>query len=48
MLALAERSQHRGLYPGMAEEIKEDYHMKYIAYGSNMVTEQMAFRCPNA
>jgi len=22
--------------------------MKYIAYGSNMVTEQMAFRCPNA
>ena len=22
--------------------------MKYIAYGSNMVQEQMAFRCPNA
>ena len=22
--------------------------MKYIAYGSNMVEEQMAFRCPNA
>ena len=22
--------------------------MKYIAYGSNMVAEQMAFRCPNA
>ena len=22
--------------------------MKYIAYGSNMVTEQMAHRCPNA
>ena len=48
MLALAERSQHRGLYPGMAEEIKVDYHMKYIAYGSNMVAEQMAHRCPNA
>ena len=22
--------------------------MKYIAYGSNMVEEQMAYRCPNA
>ena len=22
--------------------------MKYIAYGSNMVEEQMEFRCPNA
>lgn len=22
--------------------------MKYIAYGSNMVAEQMVFRCPNA
>ena len=22
--------------------------MKYIAYGSNMVAEQMAYRCPNA
>ena len=22
--------------------------MKYIAYGSNMVEEQMAHRCPNA
>ena len=22
--------------------------MKYIAYGSNMVQEQMAFRCPDA
>lgn len=22
--------------------------MKYIAYGSNMVSQQMAFRCPNA
>ncbi|MDL2205324.1 gamma-glutamylcyclotransferase [Eubacteriales bacterium OttesenSCG-928-N13] len=22
--------------------------MKYIAYGSNMIAEQMAFRCPNA
>lgn len=22
--------------------------MKYIAYGSNMVTEQMAYRCPDA
>ena len=32
----------------MAEEIKVDYHMKYIAYGSNMVEEQMAHRCPNA
>lgn len=48
MLALAERSQHRGLHPGMAEEIKEDIDMKYIAYGSNMVAEQMAHRCPNA
>jgi len=48
MLALAERSQHRGLHPGMAEEIKEDFDMKYIAYGSNMVQEQMAFRCSGA
>ncbi len=23
-------------------------HMKYIAYGSNMVEEQMAYRCPSA
>ena len=22
--------------------------MKYIAYGSNMVQEQMAYRCPDA
>jgi hypothetical protein len=29
-------------------QIKEDSNMKYIAYGSNMVEEQMAFRCPNA
>ena len=29
-------------------EIREAQRMKYIAYGSNMVQEQMAFRCPDA
>lgn len=29
-------------------QLKEDSRMKYIAYGSNMVEEQMAHRCPDA
>ena len=32
----------------LSNQAREDYHMKYIAYGSNMVEEQMAYRCPNA
>ena len=32
----------------LSNQEREDYHMKYIAYGSNMVEEQMAYRCPNA
>ena len=26
----------------------EEIYMKYIAYGSNMIEEQMAYRCPDA
>jgi len=27
---------------------EEETYMKYIAYGSNMIEEQMAYRCPDA